>query len=969
MKLKMSINAKMLIYILSTSIVIFSFVFGFISYRTRLLAIADAEKYVSKVGDGYATKIEKDLSEKMTVLNTLAEAFSVYDGMEETEWKELFLKMYFKVYEQNPDFYKLWDSWELKQFDPNWTKDYGRYAVSVFKQNGQIKKSISLRSVDGDSEKYLQIKALACDMIWEPYWDNFIEELEEKKYMTSLSSPIFRNNQFAGIVAADILMEKFQKLVSQIEPYKNTTAFLVSNEGVFVGHQKSDLIGKPVSVNYPEYESQIKLSLLIKKGERGVYWVNDNKNQRVLLVLAPIHVGELNAPWGLGLIIPANQVLIDANRIQTFSILVAFLGLLALSFIIFIISRNISISLKKTTHILEKLSVGDIVGIEDLNISTGDEMELMANSVNQLKAGLNKTSNFADQIGKGNLNAEFNPLSEKDVLGNSLIEMRKSLKHADEEDLKRKIEDEKLNWSTHGLAKFSEILRTNSRNIEELSFNILSNLINYLEVNQGALFVIDDSNENQIMLELKSAIAYGRDKFLKKQVGIGEELVGRCAFEKKTIYMTDIPENYIQITSGMGTANPRALLLVPLILNDESFGVIELASFHPIEKYQIEFIEKLGESIASTIAAVKVNEKTTKLLEQSKSQSEELAAQEEEMRQNLEELQATQEEATRREFEMAGIVKALGTTAFIVEYDLEGTVLSCNQKYAEMLGISQDQIVGQKHSQGFDFTIEMKANYNLFWGDLRRGLQKKEVNRILINNKEFWVEETYTPITGQHDDKPYKILKIGFDITGQKLKEQQMIGQEIEIKKEKLLLNEYQTRLVELQDQLTELKNNKVEQTTEVKDASLSKPISSDILIKGTNDNLLDWIPAFETGIAEMDEQHKQLITLANQMFASFKLDKNKKEIKENIRSFMDFASYHFGNEENYLEKFNFEFTKEHSADHKQFIKTLSQFQKDYAANKIKFLDHSMESIKKWLFHHFSEVDKKYIPVFKENGM
>jgi len=131
----------------------------------------------------------------------------------------------------------------------------------------------------------------------------------------------------------------------------------------------------------------------------------------------------------------------------------------------------------------------------------------------------------------------------------------------------------------------------------------------------------------------------------------------------------------------------------------------------------------------------------------------------------------------------------------------------------------------------------------------------------------------------------------------------------------------------------------------------------------------LDWVPAFETGIAEMDAQHKQLITLANQMYASFKFDKNKKEIKENIRSFMDFASYHFGNEENYLEKFNFEFAKEHSADHKLFLKTLSQFQIDYAANKVKFLDNTMESIKKWLFHHFSEVDKKYIPVFKENGM
>ncbi|MCK9208968.1 MAG: cache domain-containing protein, partial [Salinivirgaceae bacterium] len=236
MKIRMSINAKMLIYILSTSIIIFAFSVGFISYRTRQLALSDAEKLAMKVAAQNALEVEKDLSNKLSVLRTFAQAFKVYDEMEEQEWKDLFVKMYYKVYEYNPDFYKLWDSWELNQFDPTWTKDHGRYAVTVFKQNGMIKSSASLRSVDGENERYLRIKALSCDMLWEPYWDEFLEETETKKFMTSISSPIYRNGQFAGIVAADILMDKFQKIVADIEPYKNTVAFLVSNQGVFVGH-------------------------------------------------------------------------------------------------------------------------------------------------------------------------------------------------------------------------------------------------------------------------------------------------------------------------------------------------------------------------------------------------------------------------------------------------------------------------------------------------------------------------------------------------------------------------------------------------------------------------------------------------------------------------------------------------------------------------------------------------------------
>jgi hemerythrin-like metal-binding protein/PAS domain S-box-containing protein len=561
-------------------------------------------------------------------------------------------------------------------------------------------------------------------------------------------------------------------------------------------------------------------------------------------------------------------------------------------------------------------------------------------------------------------------LSNRDILGNALLEMRKSLKHADEEEKNRKIEDEKQNWATQGLAKFGEILRTNSNNIEELAFNFMSNLINYLDVNQGALFVIDDNNDGELALELKSAIAYGRDKYIRKRVNVGEELVGRCAFEKKTIYMTDIPDDYIQITSGMGTANPTALLLVPLILNDEIFGVIELASFHTIEKYRIEFVEKLGESIASTIATVRVNEKTNKLLEQSKGQAEELAAQEEEMRQNLEELQATQEEAARREYETTGIINAVGVVAFTVEYDLEGVIVNCNNKFADMLGLSPEQIIGQKHSQGYEFSDEMKASYDKFWSDLLKGKTIRQTNKIKMNGREAWIDETYTPIKNQSDGKTYKILKIGFDVTEQIQKESKIKDQEIKIKKESMLLSEYQDRIHDLQKQLQAAQQRVKDLEKNHQDKNTDKHKEEEVLIiPATGDNLLDWTADFELGIQEMDGQHKQLIDLVNTMHASLKQGKNKKEVKDNIRSFVDFASYHFGNEEQYFEQFGFDNTKEHTQEHKAFVKEILQFQSDYSANKIKFLDDLMQYIKKWLHKHFSITDKKYAELFKQNGL
>lgn len=288
-----------------------------------------------------------------------------------------------------------------------------------------------------------------------------------------------------------------------------------------------------------------------------------------------------------------------------------------------------------------------------------DEIGEISSALNSLVNGLNEISNFSIEIGKGNFNSEFKPLSDQDILGNSLIKMREELRNAAAEEEKRKKEDAQRNWATQGIAKFSEILRQNNNNLNDLAYNIISNLVNYLNINQGGLFIVNNSSEEEILLELAGCYAYNHQKFLQKSFKPGEGLIGRCYLERATIYLTDIPKDYIKITSGLGDANPTGLLIVPLLHNDQIFGVIEIASFTEIEPHLIEFVEKLASSIASTISAVKINIQTSKLLEQSRHQAEEMTSQEEEMRQNMEELRATQEESSRKETAMQKELKEL----------------------------------------------------------------------------------------------------------------------------------------------------------------------------------------------------------------------------------------------------------------------------------------------------------------------
>ena len=164
---------------------------------------------------------------------------------------------------------------------------------------------------------------------------------------------------------------------------------------------------------------------------------------------------------------------------------------------------------------------------------------------------------------------------------------------------------------------------------------------------------------NETVLELTACYAYERKKFLEKIIREGEGLLGQCLLEKDTIYLTEVPNDYIQITSGTGGANPNCIVIQPLIVNDEMVGVIELASFKVMDKFEMEFIKKLAENIAGVISNVKVNERTVHLLDEARTAQESMRSQEEELRQNLEELTATQEEMFRKEQEYLSRIKEL----------------------------------------------------------------------------------------------------------------------------------------------------------------------------------------------------------------------------------------------------------------------------------------------------------------------
>jgi methyl-accepting chemotaxis protein len=338
------------------------------------------------------------------------------------------------------------------------------------------------------------------------------------------------------------------------------------------------------------------------------------------------------------------------NRFQNWIFIMGFILVIGAIVIGLLTITSLAVPVNRTKNIL--LSMGQGILPKDKLQEGNDELGQMAKALNMLVKGLTNIFNFSVEIGKGNFDTHFNPLSDEDVLGHSLLDMRNELKKAADEEARRKQEDDQRNWAAQGVAKFSDILRKSTNDLDELSYSIISNLVKYTGSNQGGIYIVNDNDRDNIFIEMKASYAYDRRKFLTKRIEIGEGLVGRCYQEKEKIYLTEIPHDYIKITSGLGEDNPRALLILPLIYNDVIYGLIEIASFNEYPPYVIEFIERIGESIAATISSSKAHIQTALLLEQSQQQAEEMASQEEEMRQNMEELRATQEQSARREEEL-----------------------------------------------------------------------------------------------------------------------------------------------------------------------------------------------------------------------------------------------------------------------------------------------------------------------------
>ena len=424
-------------------------------------------------------------------------------------------------------------------------------------------------------------------------------------------------------------------------------------------------------------------------------------------------------------------------------VLVVFIGVFAA----ILMANTITRPVNKIKDVMAKLGVGELPKV--VFKKSNDEIGEMQDAISNVISGLAQTTEFANKIGKKELDAEYKALSDKDVLGLSLMHMRDSLRAAD-------IDEKERSWVMDASSQVNDILRKHD-NIDLLSEEVLQFMIKKINAIQGAFYVVSERDEKDYrntMLEMKSSFAYNRKKYLHSKFRMAEGLVGQAAIEQSTLLRTEIPRDFVTITSGLlGDKRPTCILVVPQVIDDVVYGAVEFAGFHKFEPFEIRFIEEVSPSIARTIYNIQSNQETKLLLEKSQLMGQELQEKQEELLQNAEEMKVTQEELEKSNILLEEQIQEVNlaqdrmeqllynASEVITIYEADGTIRYISPSVKSILGYDPEELIGLKGRTHVN-EEDIHKSRNMFKNILENSteLQTIQYRFKKKNNEWIWLE-------------------------------------------------------------------------------------------------------------------------------------------------------------------------------------------------------------------------------------
>ena len=249
-----------------------------------------------------------------------------------------------------------------------------------------------------------------------------------------------------------------------------------------------------------------------------------------------------------------------------------------------------------------------------------------------ITSSLGSMVSVADAIAGGNLDNAIDVSGRDEVarLALSVDKMQAALRSA-------RSKSEAQDWLKTGLTRLSDVMRGELAPAD-IAGKVISEVSAYLDAKVGVFYMMSEEGGQQA-LSLLGSYAYTRRKNLSNRFGLGEGLVGQAALERKQILVSNVPDDYIKVTSGLGEAVPRHICVTPLAFHDRVKGAIEVATLGPLTDHQLEYLSQAMPAVAITLETAQGRERLRVALEESQRLTEELQVQQEELKSANEELE------------------------------------------------------------------------------------------------------------------------------------------------------------------------------------------------------------------------------------------------------------------------------------------------------------------------------------------
>ncbi len=413
-------------------------------------------------------------------------------------------------------------------------------------------------------------------------------------------------------------------------------------------------------------------------------------------------------------------------------------------FLVIFLSLNISRPIKKINKTIKILNREETENLKSILPERSDEIGMLSESIRDLHKTIRFTYNFAYTLVKGKYNLEFK-LDDDNLLGNTLLELKEKLLLSEKEKKYVLEENRKTEWYQKGVSDFTKLFQKNFELTVDMTDSAVKTLIKHLEVEQGGIFILEKEADKEILV-LETAYAYDKKKLLNTEIEVGESLVGKCAKDKEIIQIDDLPEGYTFIGSGLGEDTPQTLILLPLLYENNLYGVIEIASLIKIPEYKIKFLQVIGERIASEISNIQSKLLSKKLADDFKKQAEEITEKEKESSETISDLLKKQEDMLYREKFQNKISDAFNTVTSCVIFDNKGKVTDFNEKAKEHYIFEDSELDNINY---FEQQKDKKEDKEISKRLLEELSEGKKVSKSFVIQKEKIkknINQTFIPI-------------------------------------------------------------------------------------------------------------------------------------------------------------------------------------------------------------------------------